>query len=48
MERTANFLLEQFDVFEHYEVDRYLSAFGLSVMPWYRGRGIASKLLEAR
>lgn len=48
MERTANYLLDQFDIFEHYEVDRYLSAFGLSVMPWYRGRGIALKLLEAR
>ncbi|XP_037025059.1 uncharacterized protein LOC119066601 [Bradysia coprophila] len=48
MEMTANHLLDQFNVFEHYKVDRYLSAFGLSVMPWYRGRGIAKKLLEAR
>lgn len=46
--RSAEYMFHLFDVFEHYKVDRYLSAVGLSVMPRYRGRGIALKLLEAR
>ncbi|XP_065079282.1 uncharacterized protein LOC135702184 [Ochlerotatus camptorhynchus] len=41
-------LLKQIDLFEKYGVDEYLSAWGLSVAPKYRGRGIATELLRAR
>ncbi|XP_062533694.1 uncharacterized protein LOC134202696 [Armigeres subalbatus] len=36
------------NVFERYQVDEYLSAMGLSVMPKYRGRGLATEILRAR
>lgn len=39
---------EKFNVFEHYGVDKYLTAFGLSVDPIYRRKGIATELLKAR
>ncbi|KAJ6629960.1 hypothetical protein Bhyg_17573 [Pseudolycoriella hygida] len=48
MDLVAVYVLEQFDVFEHYQVDRYMSAYGLSVLPNYRRRGIGLKMLEAR
>jgi GNAT superfamily N-acetyltransferase len=38
----------QFDVFEHYNVDKYMTAFGLSVSKLYRRRGIATEILKAR
>ncbi|XP_055526396.1 uncharacterized protein LOC129719062 [Wyeomyia smithii] len=41
-------LLQQADLFERYGVEHYLSAWGLSVAPHYRGRGIATELLRAR
>ena len=37
-----------FDVYQHYNVDRYVSSLGLSVNTKYRGRGIATQLLLAR
>lgn len=39
---------ENFDTCEQYEVDQYLSSFGLSVDKNYRGRGIGEQLLLAR
>ncbi|KAJ6638871.1 hypothetical protein Bhyg_11609 [Pseudolycoriella hygida] len=48
MDLAAFYLFDQFDIFEHYQVDHYLSEYGLSVVPKYRRRGIALKLLEAR
>ncbi|XP_058454588.1 uncharacterized protein LOC131432368 [Malaya genurostris] len=41
-------LLKQSDIFGRYGVDHYLSAWGLSVHPKYRGRGVATELLRAR
>ncbi|XP_055617781.1 uncharacterized protein LOC129763058 [Toxorhynchites rutilus septentrionalis] len=41
-------LVKQANIFERYGVDHYLSAWGLSVHPNYRGRGIATELLRAR
>ncbi|XP_053681713.1 uncharacterized protein LOC128732481 [Sabethes cyaneus] len=41
-------MLKQADLFEKYGVEHYLSAWGLSVAPKYRGRGIATELLRAR
>lgn len=38
----------QVDVFEHYNVSKYLTGLGVSVSPQYRNRGIAQKLLEAQ
>lgn len=37
-----------FDVFEKYGVDEYLSSFGMYVPQKYAGRKIGEKLLEAR
>jgi GNAT superfamily N-acetyltransferase len=39
---------QQFNVFEAYKVDHYLSGRGLCVNPSYRGRGIATEVLKAR
>ncbi|KAL9693706.1 hypothetical protein quinque_012991 [Culex quinquefasciatus] len=39
---------QQFNVFERFGVDRYLTAYGLAVNRRYRGRGIATELLKAR
>lgn len=39
---------DQFNTFDHYQVDEFVSALGLSVNPRYRGRGIAVELLKAR
>lgn len=41
-------LYEDFDVYEHYGVDKLLTCCGLSVAEKYRGRGIGLKLLETR
>ncbi|XP_062564978.1 arylalkylamine N-acetyltransferase-like 2 [Armigeres subalbatus] len=45
---TIGYISQQANVFEHYGVDHYLNAMGLSVDPVYRGRGIATELLRAR
>lgn len=39
---------ENFDLFEHYSVDKYLSSAGLLVTPNYRGRHIGEKFLMVR
>jgi GNAT superfamily N-acetyltransferase len=39
---------KQFNVFDHYKVDAYLGAMGLSVLPKYRGRNIGAQILKAR
>lgn len=36
------------NIHKTYKVDKYVGALGLSVDPKYRGRGIATKILEAR
>uniref|UniRef100_T1E2B1 N-acetyltransferase domain-containing protein n=1 Tax=Psorophora albipes TaxID=869069 RepID=T1E2B1_9DIPT len=41
-------LTTQAKMFERYGVDHYLAAWGLSVAPEYRGRGVATELLRAR
>lgn len=41
-------LYKDFDVYQHYGVDKYLSCVGLSVSEKYRGRGIGLRLLQAR
>jgi GNAT superfamily N-acetyltransferase len=45
---TLAFTGQQFNVFEAYKVDHYLSGRGLCVNPSYRGRGIATEVLKAR
>lgn len=39
---------KQFDVFQHYNVNDYLIAYGLCVDTAYRARGIATEMLKAR
>lgn len=41
-------LYGDFDIFKHYNVDRYLASLGLSVTQKYGQRGIGLKLMEAR
>ncbi|EAT34935.1 AAEL012863-PA [Aedes aegypti] len=41
-------LLKQANIFEKYGIENYLSAWGLSVSPKYRGRGVGTELLRAR
>lgn len=41
-------LYENFDTFEHYGVDKYLTSFGLSVGRKYRGRSIGDHFLATR
>lgn len=43
-----DFIMGQFDVFQHYKVGKYLTGIGVSVSTSYRNRGIAQKLLEAQ
>lgn len=46
--RAVEFLGEACNVFKIYNVDRYMTAFGLSVDAKYRGRGIGEYILKAR
>lgn len=46
--KAVDYMHEKFDVFGHYQVNSYLSGFGLCVDPAYRGRGVATALLKAR
>lgn len=39
---------KQFNVFEHYNVKEYLTAYGLCVDTEYRNRGLATEMLKAR
>lgn len=39
---------ELMNVFNHYNIDKYLCALGLSVDPAYRGQGIGAQILRAR
>lgn len=41
-------LYEDFDTFDHYDVDKYLSSTGIVVFEEYRGRGIGEQFLRAR
>lgn len=45
---TMSLLYQNFDVFERYGVDKYLSSIGLSVDSKYRGRGIGRQFMLAR
>lgn len=45
---TLTYIINQADVFEHYQVDTCLFALGLSVNSHYRGRGIGTEILRAR
>lgn len=38
----------QYDIFEHFNVDTYLTSYALLVHPKYRKRGIATHILKAR
>ncbi|XP_058116218.1 uncharacterized protein LOC131287957 [Anopheles ziemanni] len=42
------YMTETANLFERYGVDKYLTAYGLSVNTRYRGRGIATEILKAR
>jgi ribosomal protein S18 acetylase RimI-like enzyme len=38
----------QFNIYEAYNVDQYLTSYGLCVNPEYRGRGIGTEMLKTR
>lgn len=46
--RAISVLYKNFNFFETYNVDQYMSEFGLSVARKYRGRGIGEFILKAR
>lgn len=48
LRESSAFTAELFDVFDHFQVDHYLHAFGLGVNSKHRGKGIAVELLKAR
>lgn len=43
-----DYVSELADLFNYYNVDKYLSEYGLCVHPDYRQRGIATEMLKAR
>nr|CAD7446021.1 unnamed protein product [Timema bartmani] len=43
-----DYIPKKFDSFEHYGVDRYLSAYGLCVLREFRGQGLGLEILKAR
>lgn len=45
---SMDFVMEKFNVFDHFNVDHYLYGVGLCVDERYRGRGIAAEILKAR
>lgn len=45
---TLSLLYVDFDVFDHYKVNKYIGSLGLSVAKPYVGRGIGRELLLAR
>lgn len=45
---TLAYVSSKVDVMEKYNVDKYITAYGLSVTPRHRGRGIAFEMLKAR
>lgn len=45
---TVLYFSEKSNTYERYGVDEYLTAMGLSVMPKFRGRGLATEILRAR
>ena len=44
----ALYLYRDFNVYDHYGVDKYMGSFGLCVDKKYRGRAIGEHLLAAR
>lgn len=45
---VIHYLTKQFDVYSTFNVDKYLTAYGLCVNPEYRNRGIATEILKSR
>ena len=45
---ALDYFKSQFNVFEHFKVDKYLCGYGLCVKSEYQGRGIATEILKAR
>ncbi|KAG5684339.1 hypothetical protein PVAND_013574 [Polypedilum vanderplanki] len=43
-----DYTVKQFDVYKEFKVNSYLTAFGLCIIPAYRGKGIATEMLKAR
>lgn len=48
IEKILGLLYEDFDVFERYNVDKYLTSISLVVRKMYRGRGIGEQFLNVR
>ncbi|CAG2061144.1 unnamed protein product [Timema podura] len=43
-----DYIPKKFDSFKHYDVDHYLSAYGLCVLREFRGQGLGLEILKAR
>lgn len=46
--RLIDYAESQYDIFEHFHVNSYLTSYALLVHPNYRNRGIATHILKAR
>lgn len=46
--RLIDYAESQYDIFEHFNVELYLTSYALLVHPNYRNRGIATHILKAR
>lgn len=42
------YMTKQFNCYEVYDIDKYMTAMGLVVAPKYRGRNISPEILKAR
>lgn len=45
---VLDYTASQVNVYEKFKVDRFLTAYGLVINPEYRGRGIATEVLNGR
>lgn len=48
LSHATNFVVNAFDIFGHYNVDKFVYAYGLCVKPEFRRCGIATEILKAR
>lgn len=48
LNHATNYVVNAFDIFGHYNVNKFVYAYGLCVKPEYRRCGIATEILKAR
>ena len=46
--RLIDYAEKQFDIFQHFQVESYLTSYALHIHPNHRGKGLATHILKAR